>query len=124
MVDSNLHTKDLPETTFNLITQVLFFSTVNVHSMANDQNLKKEVERNFVWANMNMLLWNKGKSTLLCQLHLFYSMLYAPNSLKINELLNSSLGQIIYFLPLLPSFLSTSLPPPFFFFSLSSFHIY
>lgn len=56
MVDSNLHTKDLPETTFNLITQVLFFSTVNVHSMANDQNLKKEVERNFVWANMNMLL--------------------------------------------------------------------
>ena len=27
--------------------------------MANDQDVKKEVEHNFIWANMNIFLWSK-----------------------------------------------------------------
>lgn len=40
--------QDLPQSKFKLIAQVLFFSTVNVHSTANDQDVKKEVEQNFI----------------------------------------------------------------------------
>lgn len=103
MLEWNLHIKDLLQT-FKLISQVSVFSIVNVNSIASDEDVKKEVEHTFIWANMSILLWIEGQSTLVCQLLLFYSMLYAPNNLKIHALLNPSLGQIIYFLP--SSFLS------------------
>lgn len=39
--DWNYHMKDVPQTAFKIITQVLFFSTVNVHSISNDQDVNK-----------------------------------------------------------------------------------
>lgn len=48
MADWNHHRKDLPQAAFKIITQVLFFSTVNVHSMANDQDVKKKVEQSYL----------------------------------------------------------------------------
>lgn len=56
MVDQNCHTKDVPQTAFELIMQVLFSSTVNVHSMTSDQDVNKKAEHNFTGVNMNILL--------------------------------------------------------------------
>lgn len=116
MADWNHHRKDLPQAAFKIITQVLFFSTVNVHSMANDQDVKKKVEQSYLCKFEQFTIKQRAKYFVkyvyFIQFILFYSCYtLSSKQLEINELLNSLLALIIYILPSISSTVPSSLPP-------------